>query len=114
MWQMLLNSLPFGKGQWGEVMERIETEELDFRKLRGKVSDSCLDLLERLLQKDPRRRISWEEFFVHPWLDLPREFVFFLFFVFCFLFFVFCFLFFFSYHFISFPFSSLPYIHINL
>lgn len=34
------------------------------------LSAGCLDLLTRLLQHDPNRRISYEEFFSHQYLDL--------------------------------------------
>ena len=58
MWQMLLNSLPFGSCEWGEVKNKIQHKELDFWELKGKVSDSCLDLLEGLLQKDLRNYLG--------------------------------------------------------
>ncbi|GAU96673.1 hypothetical protein RvY_08087-2 [Ramazzottius varieornatus] len=37
-----------------------------------KISDNCCDLLKRLLQKDPRQRISFESFFAHPFLDFEH------------------------------------------
>ena len=33
------------------------------------VSAECADLLERLLRHNPAERISWEDFFAHPWLQ---------------------------------------------
>eukprot|EP01116_Phalansterium_solitarium_P022253 TRINITY_DN7280_c0_g1_i1.p1 TRINITY_DN7280_c0_g1~~TRINITY_DN7280_c0_g1_i1.p1 ORF type:complete len:699 (+),score=134.04 TRINITY_DN7280_c0_g1_i1:100-2196(+) len=38
------------------------------------LSKSCLDLLQSLLKQDPLQRMSWEEFFMHPFLKLyePR------------------------------------------
>ena len=32
------------------------------------VSEECASLVRALLQQDPLKRISWEEFFLHPWL----------------------------------------------
>jgi len=34
------------------------------------VSKECISLIESLLQQDPVNRISWEEYFVHPWINL--------------------------------------------
>lgn len=34
------------------------------------VSDDCRDLLLRMLQRNPDDRISFEEFFTHPFVDL--------------------------------------------
>lgn len=36
------------------------------------VSPDCQDLLLALLQRDPLARISFEEFFAHPFLDLEH------------------------------------------
>lgn len=36
----------------------------------GDVSDECLSLLRNLLQKSANNRITWPEFFDHPWLNL--------------------------------------------
>ena len=36
------------------------------------VSDNCRDLLLRLLTRDPRKRIPFDDFFTHPFLDLKH------------------------------------------
>lgn len=33
------------------------------------ISPECFDLLRNLLQKDPNLRLSWPEFFIHPWFN---------------------------------------------
>ncbi|GLH05652.1 Serine/threonine-protein kinase ULK3 [Gryllus bimaculatus] len=38
----------------------------------GAISSECRDLLTRLLQHDPDQRISYEDFFDHPFLDLEH------------------------------------------
>lgn len=35
-------------------------------------SDSLIDLLEKLLQKNPDKRIKWVDFFNHPWFQLTN------------------------------------------
>ena len=36
------------------------------------VSDHCRELILALLQRDPEKRISFQELFVHPFLDLEH------------------------------------------
>lgn len=38
----------------------------------ARVSRDCRDLLLRLLGRDPESRISFEEFFLHPFVDLEH------------------------------------------
>uniref|UniRef100_A0A8D1CMI9 Serine/threonine-protein kinase ULK3 n=1 Tax=Sus scrofa TaxID=9823 RepID=A0A8D1CMI9_PIG len=40
--------------------------------LRPLLSQDCRDLLQRLLERDPNRRISFQDFFAHPWVDLEH------------------------------------------
>ena len=40
-----------------------------FQSITETVSPECLDLIHRLLEKDSAKRISWEEFFSHPFLN---------------------------------------------
>lgn len=39
---------------------------------RPPLSRGCRDLLQRLLERDPNRRISFQDFFAHPWVDLEH------------------------------------------
>lgn len=50
----------------GELIKAFKTENVIYPK-NVHVSPQCLDLLNGLLQKDPVTRISWTEFFHHPW-----------------------------------------------
>lgn len=36
------------------------------------MSDCCADLLMKLLQRNPEKRIGFEEFFAHPFVDLEH------------------------------------------
>ncbi len=36
------------------------------------LSETCKDLLRRLLQRNPKDRISFEQFFNHPFIDLDH------------------------------------------
>ena len=39
---------------------------------RPRVSPECQDLLLALLQRDPMARISFDDFFAHPFIDLEH------------------------------------------
>uniref|UniRef100_A0A8C3F5L4 non-specific serine/threonine protein kinase n=1 Tax=Chrysemys picta bellii TaxID=8478 RepID=A0A8C3F5L4_CHRPI len=39
---------------------------------RPRLSQECRDLLQRLLERDPLQRISFEEFFAHPFVDMEH------------------------------------------
>lgn len=41
-------------------------ENLKFYDNKNNVSDHSKDLLRRLLQQDPERRLDWDSFFNHP------------------------------------------------
>ena len=36
------------------------------------LSDECRDLLQKLLQRDSDKRISFDDFFKHPFIDLEH------------------------------------------
>ncbi|KAL0167439.1 hypothetical protein M9458_035661, partial [Cirrhinus mrigala] len=38
----------------------------------ARVSRDCRDLLLRLLERDPDSRITFDEFFLHPFVDLEH------------------------------------------
>jgi len=51
---------------WIELMDHCEGKDL--RKIFATASELALDLLTRLLEVDPRKRISVEEALEHPYL----------------------------------------------
>uniref|UniRef100_A0A6B2LB18 Aurora kinase n=1 Tax=Arcella intermedia TaxID=1963864 RepID=A0A6B2LB18_9EUKA len=65
LYEMLCSALPF----YGET-----EEDLERKILRGKlkippfVSPEAADLMRRLLQKDPRKRMELDELEAHPWV----------------------------------------------
>jgi serine/threonine-protein kinase ULK3 len=48
--------------------------KIDFLKIPTHIelSENCKDLLKRLLQRNPEYRISFEQFFNHPFIDLEH------------------------------------------
>ncbi len=67
MFEMLTGLPPFPVKSQIELLQMVDKKRVTIPGTVD-VSKDCKDLVESLLQSDPTNRISWEEFFVHPWL----------------------------------------------
>ncbi|XP_072807095.1 serine/threonine-protein kinase ULK3 isoform X2 [Vicugna pacos] len=63
---------PFASRSFSELEEKIRSNRVIELPLRPLLSQDCRDLLQRLLERDPSRRISFQDFFAHPWVDLEH------------------------------------------
>lgn len=70
-YEILTGTQPFRSKTHVELMQRIETQKVTWPKNVG-VSQECLNFVNGLLQKDPRKRFSWELFFTNNWLELQN------------------------------------------
>lgn len=70
MFQMLTGRAPFNVKTPVELIKAIDKQKVITFPTNISISKECQHLVESLLQVDPLRRISWEEFFLHPWLKL--------------------------------------------
>ncbi|GIX63751.1 calcium-dependent protein kinase CDPK2B [Babesia caballi] len=65
----LLGFCPFHAETDVKTLLRVANEEIDWSDTRfEKITPAALDLLRKLLVKDPRKRISTSEALKHPWL----------------------------------------------
>lgn len=69
LFQLLYGFFPFGSPKnILELMKNIDSVHLSFPlNERDELNESVHDLLEELLQKNPKNRITWNEFFNHRW-----------------------------------------------
>ena len=84
---MVLGFLPFNKPDRASLEKQIISEEFDYKNLKKiktqsikddyrrnlnislrKISDNLIDLLEKMLCKDPYKRIDMLQIFDHPWI----------------------------------------------
>ncbi|NIG59442.1 serine/threonine-protein kinase ULK3 isoform X2 [Pontoporia blainvillei] len=63
LYEALFGQPPFASRSFSELEEKIRS---------NRVIEDCWDLLQRLLERDPSRRISFQDFFAHPWVDLEH------------------------------------------
>lgn len=69
MYEMLVGKTPFEGQTYVHLLKNIETTKVRLPKLILKnTSRDCLDLMVRLLQRDPSKRIDFEAFFQHPFI----------------------------------------------
>ncbi|XP_020600880.1 serine/threonine-protein kinase ULK3-like [Orbicella faveolata] len=72
LYEALFGIAPFASGSFAELEKKIRSSDPITLPVGSKVSPDCQDLLLALLQRDPLARISFEEFFAHPFLDLEH------------------------------------------
>ncbi|XP_069313513.1 serine/threonine-protein kinase ULK3 isoform X2 [Eulemur rufifrons] len=72
LYEALFGQPPFASRSFSELEEKIRSSRVVELPLRPVLSQDCRDLLQRLLERDPSRRISFQDFFAHPWVDLEH------------------------------------------
>ncbi|MEM3062880.1 MAG: protein kinase [Nitrososphaerota archaeon] len=66
MYEMLFGTHPNCASSLEKLKQNLRLREIDFH-LAENFTPYCFDILARLLTKDPRMRIEWEDFFNHKW-----------------------------------------------
>jgi serine/threonine protein kinase len=73
LYEMLFNAHPFSKcTNIDELKEAFKFINLIIPPINTKntqISSECINLLKLLLQKDYTKRITWDDYFDHEWLD---------------------------------------------
>ncbi|XP_063099411.1 serine/threonine-protein kinase ULK3 isoform X4 [Cavia porcellus] len=72
LYEALFGKPPFASRSFLELEEKIRSNRAIELPSRPPLSRDCRDLLNRLLERDPTRRISFQDFFAHPWVDLEH------------------------------------------
>lgn len=72
MYQLLFHSYPFGIPK-NILHIKSELSDVNIETLPEYTSIEAGDLLSLLLKVNPEERISWEEFFSHPWFDQLQD-----------------------------------------
>lgn len=72
MYECLFGRAPYSSSTFKELVDKIQRQAPIEIPPNSSISVGCQDLLTRLLQHDPNRRITYEEFFAHSYLDLEH------------------------------------------
>lgn len=72
LYEALFGMAPFASGSFAELEMKIRSSKPITLPVGSKVTPDCQDLLLALLQRDPLARVSFDDFFAHPFLDLEH------------------------------------------
>ncbi|XP_062357239.1 serine/threonine-protein kinase ULK3 [Cinclus cinclus] len=72
LYEALFGKPPFASRSFAELEEKIRSDRAVELPSRPQLSLECRDLLGQLLERDPRKRISFECFFAHPFVDMEH------------------------------------------
>ncbi|XP_062439490.1 serine/threonine-protein kinase ULK3 isoform X2 [Rhea pennata] len=72
LYEALFGRPPFASRSFAELEEKIRSDRVIELPSRPRLSSECRDLLQRLLERDPLKRISFEQFFAHPFVDMEH------------------------------------------
>ncbi|XP_067619445.1 serine/threonine-protein kinase ULK3 isoform X2 [Eurosta solidaginis] len=70
LYECLFGKAPYSSRSIEELLLRIRQAEKISIPANAKISSECHDLLCRLLEHDPAKRISFDAFFSHPFIEL--------------------------------------------
>ena len=69
LFQLIEGKFPYTARDMDSLYKAIRENPVP--QLSAQVSPELQDLVERLLEKDIKKRIGWEDFFIHPWIYPP-------------------------------------------
>ncbi|XP_026325343.1 serine/threonine-protein kinase ULK3-like [Hyposmocoma kahamanoa] len=72
MYECLFGAAPYRSATLQQLVDKLQGHAPIEVPRNAAISSGCRDLLTRLLRHDPDERISYEEFFAHPYLDLEH------------------------------------------
>lgn len=72
LYECLFGKAPYKSETLDELLLKIRSETPILIPNSCRISDLCQDLLAQCLQRDPSKRIDFEPFFAHPFLDLEH------------------------------------------
>lgn len=72
LYECLFGKAPYSSRSIQELLDKVKCLQKIEIPQNSKISSECEDILTRLLQHDPDRRITFEEFFNHEFVDLKH------------------------------------------
>uniref|UniRef100_A0A8D2KT87 Serine/threonine-protein kinase ULK3 n=1 Tax=Varanus komodoensis TaxID=61221 RepID=A0A8D2KT87_VARKO len=72
LYETLFGQPPFASKSFLELEEKIRSNQPIELPSRPRLSLECRDLLQGLLKRDPKQRLSFQAFFTHPFVDMEH------------------------------------------
>lgn len=73
LYECLFGHAPYSSKSMQELLDKVKALQKIEIPPNSKISSDCEDLLTRLLQHDPDKRITFDEFFNHDFVDLKHS-----------------------------------------
>ncbi|GBG63098.1 hypothetical protein CBR_g36585 [Chara braunii] len=74
LFELVTGRPPFGGANHVQLLRNIERSEARIpENISSTLSEDCVDMCQRLLRRHPVERLAFEQFFHHPFLNLPRK-----------------------------------------
>lgn len=72
LYECIFGHAPYSSKSLDELLQKIKTKQKIIINPTTKISSDCRDIMIRLLKHEPDQRITFEQFFKHPFLDLKE------------------------------------------
>lgn len=73
LYECLFGNAPYSSATMDELINKIKTGNQIKIPIHSSISDNCRNLLISCLERDPVKRIDFEDFFNHPFVDLEHK-----------------------------------------
>lgn len=73
LYECIFGHAPYSSKSLDELLHKIKTKHKITILPTAKISIDCRDIMTRLLVHDPEQRITFQQFFDHPFLDLKHD-----------------------------------------
>jgi serine/threonine protein kinase len=72
LYELVYRKFPYQAKNTIELIKEVKKIDIKFPDSPS-ISNECQDLMKRLLVKDPIKRISWQDFFDHLWIQCDED-----------------------------------------
>ena len=68
LYEMLFGHSPFKANAINDIIQNIKTHDLNYDENNKKISNSCKDLIQKLLNMNPQKRLKIKDILEHPFI----------------------------------------------
>lgn len=73
LYECIFGSAPYSSKSLDDLLKKIQIKQKIVISPYAKISMDCRDIMSRLLVHDPEQRLTFQEFFEHPFIDLKHD-----------------------------------------
>lgn len=73
LYECIFGRAPYSSKSLDELLQKIKIKQKIIISPTAAISSDCRDIMTRLLVHEPEQRMSFQQFFDHPFLDLNHD-----------------------------------------